>query len=335
MTNIFITGIAGLIGSNFAHWIKQNTNNKIFGIDDLSGGRLDNLRSDNNDLVVDDLIVGNIINYNLTEYFQVNKIDLVYHFAAYAAECLSPFIRKYNYTNNVLASSEIINACINSTVKRLVFTSSMAVYGRNQAPFREEQRPAPIDPYGIAKYSVEMDLAVAKEQHGLDYTIIRPHNYMGERQNIWDKYRNVFGIWMYNTLHNKPITIYGDGEQRRAISYVQNCLPLFYRSGTDKGLSEEIINIGGLKDHSINELADMYDKITGNKDRIYLEARHEVKHAYCDHSKSIKLGYEEKHSLEEGIYNMWEWAKKQPDLPRQEFKLPFEVEKGIYSYWKK
>ena len=128
--------------------------------------------------------------------------------AAYAAEGLNPFIRKFNYENNLLATANIINECINNNVKRLVFTSTMAVYGYgdNNPPFGEEVVPAPIDPYGIAKYGCELDIQVAGDQHGLDWCIIRPHNVYGINQNLWDKYRNVLGIWMYQKINNIPMT---------------------------------------------------------------------------------------------------------------------------------
>ena len=126
--------------------------------------------------------------------FKTHKPDVVFHFAAYAAEGLSPFIRNFNYRNNLLCSANLINACITYDAK-IIFTSSMAVYGNQETPFTEDLRPKPIDPYGIAKYSVEQDLAVSAEQFGLRYSIIRPHNVIGIYQNIWDKYRNVIGIY--------------------------------------------------------------------------------------------------------------------------------------------
>ncbi len=191
---VLITGIAGLLGSRLADYIVENHPDvHIVGIDDLSGGYYENINPK-----VPEFRKLNLVTGDLESCFEEHKFDYVYHFAAYAAEGLSPFIRQYNYENNLVATARIINQCIKHEVKRLVFTSTMAVYGHgNGNIFDESQIPQPIDPYGIAKYACEMDIQVAGEQHGLDWCIIRPHNVYGVKQNIWDKYRNVLGIWMY------------------------------------------------------------------------------------------------------------------------------------------
>jgi UDP-glucose 4-epimerase len=176
--NILITGVAGLLGSNLADWITDNhPGHAIIGIDDLSGGYLDNINSS----VI--FYKEDLINDNLNYIFKNHKIDLIFHFAAYAAEGLSPFMRSYNYKNNLISTTKLINMAIEYDIKRFVFTSSMATYGRGKAPFDEKDIPMPIDPYGIAKYACEMDLRVAREQHGLDYCIVRPHNVYGKKQN--------------------------------------------------------------------------------------------------------------------------------------------------------
>lgn len=331
MKYILITGAAGFIGSRFADYIIENHSEyKVIGIDNLFGGYLDNVHQDvifyNLDLSKDDI----------TEIFNKYDIEYVYHFAAYAAEGLSPFIRKFNYQNNVIATVNIINECIKHNIKRLIFTSSMSVYGHgsNGKYFSENDIPMPIDPYGVAKYACEMDIKIAGEQHGLDWCIIRPHNVFGIKQNIWDKYRNVIGIWMYNILHNKPITIYGDGHQTRAFTYIDNILENLWNAAIYEKASKQIINLGGLKEYSLNETADILMKITGYKDKVYLEPRHEVKFTFPIPDKSIKiLDYKENISIEEGIRKMWEWAKEQPQ--RKQFIWPFyEIDNKIYSYWK-
>jgi len=328
---ILITGVAGLIGSRFADYIiEYHPEYKVIGIDNLFGGYIDNVNP-------------NVIFYNLdiayndlSDIFNEYNIEYVYHFAAYAAEGLSPFIRKFNYENNLVATANIINECIKHDIKRLVFTSTMAVYGHGQGKdkFYEDDQPCPIDPYGVAKYACEQDIRIAGEQHGLDWCIIRPHNVFGIKQNIWDKYRNVLGIWMYKTLNNKPITIYGDGEQTRAFTYIDNILEPLWKAGISPKASKEIINLGGTINHSINKMAQLVSQITGNKDIEYLEKRHEVKYAYPDWKKSVDLlDYEEKYSLEYGLQQMWEWAKKQPNREQYTWSL-YELDKNIYSYWK-
>lgn len=331
-TKVMITGVAGLLGSRLADYLKDsNSEIYVIGIDDLSGGYIENVNSN-----IDEFHQVDVTNTKqMKTIFDNTKPDYVFHFAAYAAEGLSPFIRSFNYKNNLIATTEIINNCIRHNVKRLVFTSTMAVYGENQLPFTELLQPKPIDPYGVAKYACEMDIQIAGEQHGLDWCIIRPHNVYGEKQNIWDKYRNVLGIWMYNSLNNQPITIYGTGEQTRAFSYIGDCVEYFWKCAVDDLASKQIFNIGGLKEYSINEAAKLVSKITGNKNIVYLEERHEVKHAWVSHEKAQHLlGFDDgKTTLEIGLEKMWEWAKIQP--PRNQFIWSeYELDKGIYAYWK-
>lgn len=328
---ILITGIAGLIGSRFSDYILENHPNvEIIGVDDLSGGYIENV-----DVRIKNFYLLNITKTGLNEIFLNHKIDYVYHFAAYAAEGLSPFIRKFNYENNLIATSEVINCCINYNVKRLIFTSSMAVYGHGNPPFNEDDIPSPIDPYGIAKYASEMDIKVAGEHHGLDWCIIRPHNVYGEKQNIWDKYRNVLGIWMYQHLNKQPMTIFGDGTQKRAFSYIGDCLEGLWKASQEEKCSKQIINLGGTVFYTINEANDILKKILNNENVIYLEKRNEVKDAHPTWEKSIKLlNYSDKTSLHNGLLKMWEWAQKQPNRKRYEWNS-YELNKGVYSFWEK
>ena len=203
--NILITGVAGLLGSRLADWILENDPDvTVIGVDNFSGGYAVNINSRVKFYKLD------LIRDSISDLFQKYDIDYVFHFAAYAAEGLSPFIRAFNYDNNLKSTARIVNQCIEHDVKRLIFTSSMAVYGHGEdLAFDEKQTPCPIDPYGVAKYACEMDIKIAGEQHGLDWCIIRPHNVYGAKQNIWDKYRNVLGIWMYQHLNGKPMTIFG------------------------------------------------------------------------------------------------------------------------------
>ena len=230
MKTILITGVAGLIGSRFADWIIENHPDiEVVGVDDLSGGYAENINPKVKFYNLDLASKPDTINY----IFATHKPNLVYHFAAYAAEALSPFIRTYNYTNNLVATAHLINASIKHNINRFIFTSTMAVYGEGTPPFSEDVRRNPVDPYGVAKMACEMDIEIANVQHGLDYCIIRPHNMYGAKQNIWDSYRNVLGIWMYKKLNNLPFFIYGDGEQTRAFSYIDDSLPAAFRPAGD------------------------------------------------------------------------------------------------------
>lgn len=329
MKSILITGVAGLIGSRMADWIIQNQPGfTVIGIDNLSGGYKENVPEEvifyQKDVATD----------SLDEIFSTHAIQYVYHFSAYAAEGLSPFIRKFNYTNNLVATANVINCCIKYKVERLVFTSSMAVYGVGNPPFEESHQPAPIDPYGIAKYACEMDIKVAGEQHHLDWCIIRPHNVYGCNQNIWDKYRNVLGIWMYQKLHNEPFSIFGDGSQQRAFSFIDDCLLPFWKAATLPSCSKQVINLGGIKHTSIKEAALLLKDIVGGAEILHLEQRHEVKDALPGHQKSIDLlGYEDLTPLSKGLSLMWEWAKKQPPRERMHWEN-YELETGLYGFWK-
>jgi len=330
--SILITGNAGLLGSRMADWILENhPEYEVVGIDNLFGGYVEN---------IDPRVVfyrRELSTDSLTDIFDKHEFEYVFHFAAYAAEGLSPFMRMFNDRNNMLSTDNIINECINHNIKRLIYTSSMSVYGwgeRRGEEFDESDTPAPIDPYAVSKYACEMNIKIAGEQHGLDWCIIRPHNVYGEKQNIWDKYRNVLGIWMYQILNNKPMLIYGDGEQTRAFSYIEDCLPAFWNAAVFPEASREIINVGGVRGYSINEAAELLCKITGYDKVEHKEARHEVKHAVPKPNKSIRLlNYEQKTSLEEGLRKMWEWARTQPNRPQYKWEN-YEITKGLYSFWK-
>lgn len=326
---ILITGVAGLLGSNLADYIIENYGEKydIVGIDDLSGGYEENINKK--------VIFYNInLTSNINHIFDTHNPKYVYHLAAYAAEGLSPFIRMYNYNNNLISTANIVNNCIKYKVKRLIFTSSMAVYGnKNKLPFIESDEPMPIDPYGIAKYACEMDIKIAGEQHDLDWCILRPHNVYGIKQNIWDKYRNVLGIWMYKHLNNKQLTIFGDGEQQRAFSYIKDIVEPMYNAAIFDTASREIINLGGTKEYTINEAADILIEVMGGGSKIHLEPRHEAKKAYCTYKKSIDiLHYKETYSLKEGLQEMWKWARNTNMKPQKNIK--YEITDKIYSYWK-
>lgn len=329
-TKVLITGVAGMIGSHMAQYLLDK-GYEVYGIDDLSGGYLENIPFGVKffccDVQDQKLLAG---------FFKKKRPDYVYHFAAYAAEGLSPFIRNFNYSNNLLSSVNVINECVKNDVKKLIFTSSMAVYGNGNLPFTEDQRQSPEDPYGISKYAVEMDLKQAGEQFGLNYAIVRPHNVIGIRQNIWDKYRNVIGIWIRRILRGESITIFGDGEQKRAFSDVRFCLEPLEKLMTE--CNGQTFNIGADKEYTLNDVAQIIKEVSAEFDfspKIeHLEARHEVKYAYCNHDKAKSLlGFKDETDLKQTIRELFVWAMKQED--REVKMMPYELEKGMYQFWKK
>ena len=325
---VLITGVAGLLGSRLADYLISEGVD-VIGIDNLSGGHIDNIHPNVNFYNLD------LQDKSLRDIFKEHNPTYVYHFAAYAAEGLSPFVRTYNYNNNLVSTANVVNECIRHNVTRLIFTSTMAVYGHGSGGiFDEKQVPNPIDPYGVAKYGCEMDIQIAGEQHGLDWCIIRPHNVYGIKQNIWDKYRNVLGIWMYQKLNNQPITIYGDGTQTRAFSFIDDSIKPLWKAATTPGASKEIINLGGIEEITIKNASDVLLDIIGSTDVVHLEKRHEVHFAVPTYQKSVDiLGFEYKTSLKDGLRSMWEWANQQP--MRDRFIWPeYELDNGIYNFWK-
>jgi len=306
MQTSLVTGGAGFLGCHLVREL-QGLNHKVIILDDLSGGFEENIPKGVH------FIKGSIVDHNLLEnLFNKYKIDYVYHLAAYAAEGLSHFIKRFNYTNNLIGSINLINESVKHKVSCFVFTSSIAVYGAVPPPMKEEMNPKPEDPYGIAKLAVEQELRVTHEMFGLNYVIFRPHNVYGEFQNLGDKYRNVVGIFMNQLMQNKPLTIFGDGSQTRAFSYAGDMAPLIATSVNNPLALNQVINIGADKNYSVKELAmEVMEAMRISGEINYVEARNEVVHAWSDHEKSIRIfGAINNTSLHEGLTKMANWAKR-------------------------
>lgn len=325
---LLVTGGAGFIGSHVVDELIK-LGHQVVVLDDLSGGFRENVNV-NAEFIEDSINNIDLIN-NL---FKNHKFDYVFHLAAYAAEGLSHFIRRFNYENNLIGSINLINASIKNNIKCFVFTSSIAVYGANQLPMDESMTPSPEDPYGISKLAVEQDLKSAKEMFGMNYIIFRPHNVYGERQNIGDKYRNVIGIFMNQIMQDEPLMIFGDGEQTRAFSYIADVSPIIAKSININKAYNQIFNIGADKPYTVNELAKTVNKEFGVEDKInYLEARNEVVHAYSRHEKVRNFfGDFKDTSLKDGIKKMAEWAKKVGAKKSKEFDN-IEILKNLPSNW--
>jgi len=327
--NILVTGGAGFIGSHVVDEL-VNKNHSVFVLDNLSGGFIENINSG----AV--FIEGDIFDNKLIiDLFNKYKFDYVFHLAAYAAEGLSHFIKRYNYNNNLIGSVNLINQSIIHKVKCFVFTSSIAVYGKNQLPMDEATMPSPEDPYGIAKLAVEMELKVSKDMFGLNYIIFRPHNVYGERQNIGDKYRNVIGIFMNQILKNIPLTVFGDGKQSRAFSYIGDVAPVIAQSIEVKDAFNEVFNVGAEIPYSINELIEKVKIVMGKDVRInYLEPRNEVMHAYSSHIKADSVfKINDKTDLITGLKRMAEWVKSHGAKATKEF-AEIEIEEKLPPVWR-
>ena len=327
---ILVTGGAGFIGSHVADELLK-LGQEVVALDDLSGGFTENV----NPAVK--FVEGSINDVVLIEkLFAEHKFDYVFHLAAYAAEGLSHFIKKFNYENNLIGSVNLINAAVNHEIKGFVFTSSIAVYGAGQLPMREDTLPMPEDSYGIAKYAVEQELKASHEMFGLPYIIFRPHNVFGENQNIGDKYRNVIGIFMNNIMNGKPMTVFGDGEQQRAFTYISDVAQTIAGSIFEPKAWGEVFNIGGDEIMTVNKLAQTVAAAMGTPAQIeHLLPRNEVKNAYSDHGKVKKVfGYQTTVSIEDGIKRMAAWAKQAGAKRSRDFDN-IEISKNLPPSWKK
>jgi UDP-glucose 4-epimerase len=317
------------MGAHVARTLLERGNDVVV-LDDLSGGFADNVPAEAQ------FVQGSIIDADLiSQLFASERFDYVYHLAAYAAEGLSHFIKRFNYTNNVIGSVTLINAAVNNEVGCLVFTSSIAVYGAAQLPMVESLRPTPEDSYGIAKYTVEQELAVAKRMFDLDYVVFRPHNVYGELQNIGDRYRNVLGIFMNQILHKQPLSIFGNGEQTRAFSYVGDIAPSIADAPFTPGAKCEIFNVGADVPYSINQLARTVKDAMGVPDHPirYLKGRDEVMHAFSDHSKAERVfGLRPSTVLDDGVRRMAEWATSLGPRATNRF-TEIEIERGLPPFW--
>jgi len=328
MPTSLVTGGAGFMGSHVAAHLLQS-GHKVVVLDDLSGGFVDNVPEQVY------FVNGSITDHDLIDrLFEEHSFDFVYHLAAYAAEGLSQFIKRFNYTNNLIGSVNLINAAVNHNVKRFVFTSSIAVYGGGQVPMIEDMTPLPEDSYGIAKLAVEQELKVSHEMFGLDYVIFRPHNVYGPKQNIGDRYRNVVGIFMNQLLRDEPMTIFGDGTQQRAFTHVDDVAPLIADAGTLSRARNEIFNVGADVPYTVNDLAKCVADVMGKECRIqYLDPRIEVKVAFSDHSKAEKVfGTGTKVPLADGIRAMAEWVKQHGARESSVFES-IEIAKNLPRSW--
>lgn len=328
--NVLVTGGAGFIGSHVAEAFLER-GYAVTVLDDLSGGFEENVPAGAR------FVRGSVVDSALVErLFAEERYEYVFHLAAYAAEGLSHFIREFNYTNNLVGSMAVVNACIRHGVKALGFTSSIAVYGANQVPMLESTTPAPEDPYGVSKYAVELDLAAARRMFGLQSVVFRPHNVYGERQNIGDRYRNVIGIFMSQLMRGEALTVFGDGEQQRAFSHISDVAPVMVDALLDPACWGETFNVGADRPYTVNQLIAHIAKAFGVDPKVdYQPARDEVKVAYSSHEKIHRMvKCPEPLPLEEGIRRMAEWAKAHGPRKGGVF-AHVEVRQKLPPFWEK
>jgi len=329
MARVLVTGGAGFIGSHVADTLLARGHD-VVALDDLSGGFTANVPAKAT------FRCGSITDAALVDrLFAEHRFDYVYHLAAYAAEGLSHFIKRFNYTNNVIGSVTVLNAAINHGAKGFVFASSIAVYGSSpMLPMTEATLPAPEDPYGIAKYAVERELAASRDMFGLDYVIFRPHNVYGPRQNIGDRYRNVVGIFMNQILQGRPMTIFGDGTQTRAFSYIDDVAPVMAAAIETPACWNDVFNVGTDRPCTLNELSARVAAAMGVEPRVeHLPARHEVHHAHSSHEKASRtFGSLEATPLDVGLKTMAEWVTAHGARTSQPFD-GIEITRNLPPSW--
>ena len=318
--HIFITGVAGFLGSNLAdYYIAKGF--KVSGCDNLVGGDLENLHP-------------KVIFYkseceNLPKMVEISKgADVVIHAAAYAHESLSVFSPNLICSNIINASTSVFSAAIQNSVKRIVFMSSIARYGHITSPFKETDTPNPIDPYGISKLAAEKILINLCNTYGVEYNIAIPHNIIGVKQKYDDPFRNVASIMINLMLQNRQPIIYGDGEQQRSFSDVDDCIYCIDKLATDPDIKNDIFNIGPGKDKAItiNHLFELIsNEMQFNKKPIYEKMRaNEVMNAICCSEKSEeKFNFISKNQTENTIKKMCNYIKNRG---HKKFIYNYEIE---------
>jgi UDP-glucose 4-epimerase len=329
MHRVLVTGGAGFIGSHVGEALIR-LGHDVTVLDDLSGGFEDNVP------VRARFIRGSVTDDGTVDrIFAEGRFDYVFHLAAYAAEGLSHFIKRFNYTNNVIGSVNLINASVNTGVKGFVFTSSIAVYGASPVvPMTEDTPPLPVDPYGIAKHAVERELASSREMFGLDYMIFRPHNVYGPGQNTADRYRNVVGIFMNQILQDRPMTIFGNGTQTRAFSYIEDVAPVMAAAIDEPRAWNEVFNVGSDEPYTLNYLAERVAAAMEVPVNVeHLPARHEVTHAHASHDKLRRaFGHHRTTSLDDGLRAMAAWVRAKGARASAAFEN-IEIRKNLPAVW--
>lgn len=300
---VFVTGIAGFLGSHLADSFLQQGYD-VAGNDTFVGGYESNVPEEAEFYEVDCKDV-----WDMKEAME--GADIVYHTAALAYEGLSVFSPARVNQSIYQATSGTLAAAADVGVDRFVYCSSMSRYGENETPFTEDMEPSPQDPYAVSKVASEELVELMADIHGFEYVIAVPHNIIGPRQRYDDPFRNVAAIFINRMLQGKQPIIYGDGEQKRCFTFVQDGVRPLRKLAHYDDVTGEVINIGPDEEFvSINHLAEtIADIMDFDLDPIYKPDRpQEVKLANCSADKAREmLGYDTQYNLREGLAEMIDW----------------------------
>jgi UDP-glucose 4-epimerase len=321
MKKIFITGVAGFLGSHLADAFLAK-GYQVAGIDNLLGGYRDNVPEG-----------VEFHNFDLLEFDKLKSImagcGVVYHTACTAYEGLSVFSPSLIVQNTTQIAVNAMTAAIQAGVPKFVHCSSMARYGtQDRVPFTEDMTCKPQDPYGIAKYGTELLLQNLAEVHDIELVIAIPHNIIGPRQKYDDPFRNVASIMINLMLQGRQPIIYADGSQTRCFSDISDdvgCLVEFAENPKAVG---EIFNIGPDENPvTILELAQVTAKLLNfNLDPVFMPGRpQEVKHANCSADKiRYFFGYQTKTTLEQSLQKQIDYINLRGTKPF-DYHLPIEI----------
>jgi len=318
LKKILITGVAGLVGSNLCGALQGSYT--VVGVDNLIGGYKDNVPDTITFLPKD------VIDISLSD---LNGVDVVVHAACTPHEGLSVFSPSLITQNTYGISVDLLSKSIAAGVRKFIFLSSMARYGTQEKwPFTEDMQPKPQDPYGIAKYAFEQTLKNLAETHGIEYTIVVPHNIIGRGQKYNDPFRNVAGIMINRMLRGLQPIIYGDGQQMRSFSDIRDVIEPLEKCISSSVTNSQVINVGPDDNFiSIINLAEIIASILGFElNPVYVKERpREVRMANCSADKArLLLGYNPKIELEETLSDMINWVRSRGTLPF-DHSLPVEI----------
>lgn len=302
--NIIVTGGAGFIGSNLVDRLIEE-GHKVIVIDNLITGKKENVNREAKFYKMD------ICDEKIRDIFKNEKINVVCHNAAQIDVQKSINNPIFDGDVNILGTINILEACKEANVKKIIYSSTAAAYGEPEYLGIDENHPInPISFYGISKYTPEQYIKIYSKLYNIDYTILRYSNVYGIRQDPKGE-GGVIAIFMDKLFKGESPIIFGDGTATRDFIYVEDIVEANIKA-LHKG-SKEVFNIGTGKATSINELFYLMKKIMDIDIEVEYgqERKGDIKHSYFNISKAKeKLGWTPRFELEEGLYKTIEYYKK-------------------------